>query len=87
MNRVKNLIGRHEDRERLLDWMNTHGINVNNVPLDFQVEIIDKDHMEIEVYDVTANGQKSWDSERMQPKMRWLHVNVKTPFPEDLLED
>lgn len=77
---------RPEERTTLIDWCNEHGVNVNTVPLDADVEILDDEHLEIEVYDMTANGTPQWDSELQRPKIRWLLVEVKSPFPREVLE-
>ena len=81
------LINSPEMRKRGVDWCNDHGINPDIVPLFAAVEILDQEHLELEVYDTNSQGQKLWDEKNQRPKMRWLHVKVKEPIPEELLED
>lgn len=76
-----------ELKRQAVDWCNEHGVNPNSVPLYALVEVLDEEHLEIQVYDMTAAGQPTWDETTQAPKLRWLHVKTKRPFPEDLLED
>ena len=63
----------HPKRKReAMMWMNDHGINPNNVPMDATVEFLDEHRIEIET--VEPGGIK-----------RHMVVTGTYPFPMDVL--
>lgn len=83
----RRIITSPDAKRRGVNWCLENGVNPDSVPLGALVEILDDQHLEIQIYDRTAQGLPQWDEENQRPKMRWLHVKTTRPFPEDLLED
>lgn len=81
------LINHPELKRKAVQWCHDHGINTHTVPMFAKVDILDDEHLELEVYETTANGNLMWDETKQRPKMRWLHVKYNRPIPEELLED
>ena len=79
------IITNPDAKRRGVNWCLENGVNPDSVPLDALVEILDDQHLEIEIYDRTAQGLPQWDEQLQRPKLRWLHVKTSRPFPEDLL--
>jgi hypothetical protein len=73
-------------RRRAVEWCYEHGINPNMVSLFARVDVLDEEHLEIEVYETTASGQQMWDEKTQTPQTRWLHVRYQS-LPEGLLVD
>jgi hypothetical protein len=72
-------------KQQAVAWCHEHGVNVDHVPLDAKVDIIDDEHLEIEIYETTNQGLRMWDEANKCPKYRWLHVKYHRPLPDELL--